>query len=148
MSKPQAVIFDMDGSLCDVTSIRHHVIEKPKNFDAFHYGSSFCPPIEWVAEEARRQYFDHKRNVLIVTAREWRWSELTVNWLDTHSIPFTEMFMRPTGDFRLDRIIKAELFAEISQHYDVVHAWDDNPAIIELWAELGVPHTVVPGWAG
>ena len=31
-----AVIFDVDGTLADVTSIRHYVLQRRKDFDAFH----------------------------------------------------------------------------------------------------------------
>lgn len=140
-----AVIFDMDGTLCDVTSVRHHVVERPKNYDAFHHGSLFCPPIDWVVEEVER----HRaagRAILVVTAREERWRTLTENWLQHHSIGYHVMFMRPTGDFRSDVLIKGEIYDRIKERYEVHHAYDDNPSIIGLWKARGVPHTVVPGW--
>ncbi|WP_092501608.1 hypothetical protein [Agrococcus jejuensis] len=40
-----AVLFDVDGTLCDVRSIRHHVDGTGRrNFDAFHAESIDCPP--------------------------------------------------------------------------------------------------------
>lgn len=42
--KHPAVIFDMDGTLVDVSSVRHFVMDKPKDFDAFHAGTAGCPP--------------------------------------------------------------------------------------------------------
>jgi phosphoglycolate phosphatase-like HAD superfamily hydrolase len=147
LPKYPATIFDMDGTLCDVTSVRHHVIERPKNFDAFHYGSLFCPGIDWVLEEV--DYHRRAGNmILVVTAREERWRSLTQNWLDDHGVPVHELFMRPTGDFRSDVLIKGEILDSLLPRYDIRHAYDDNPSIIGLWKARGVPHTVVPGWAG
>jgi phosphoglycolate phosphatase-like HAD superfamily hydrolase len=145
--KPAAVIFDMDGTLVDVTTVRHHVLDRRrKNYDAFHYGSIFCPPHEWVAAAAR-EHHAAGTVVLVVTAREDRWRALSSGWLDYNGIPHHELHMRPTGDFRRDRLIKAEILADLRKRYDIRHAYDDNPAIIGLWEDEGVPATVVPGWA-
>lgn len=146
MSKAPAVIFDFDGTLCDVTSVRHHVTDpRRKNYKAFHYGSLFCPPIEWVVAEVRRHH-DAGTHILVVTAREQKWHTLSTGWLEHHGIPFHEIHMRATGDFRKDRIIKAEILAELAERFDVQHAYDDNPSVLALWEELGIPATVVPGW--
>jgi len=145
LPKYPAAIFDCDGTLVDTSSIVHHVTRRPKNYDAFHYASLFCPGIDWVLEEV-----DYHRSagnmILVVTAREERWRELTQNWLDDHGVPVHEMFMRPTGDFRSDVIIKSEILDRIKTRYEIHHAYDDNPSIIGLWKARGVPHTVVPGW--
>jgi phosphoglycolate phosphatase-like HAD superfamily hydrolase len=145
-NRPYAVIFDMDGTLCDVTSIRHHVLAKPKNFDAFHYGSIWCPPIDWVAAEAENCAANGYANI-VVTAREQKWGTLTTNWLRHHAIPYDELHMRATGDIRPDTVIKGEILARLQERYEIRHAYDDNPAIIKLWTSHGITTTIVPGWA-
>ena len=146
LPKYPAVIFDCDGTLCDVTSVRHHVLRRPKNYDAFHYASLFCPPIDWVMEEV--DYHRRAGNfIIVVTAREERWRTLTENWLEVNGVPFHELHMRPTGDFRSDVLIKGEILDRLIPRFDIRHAYDDNPSIIGLWKARGVPHTVVPGWA-
>jgi FMN phosphatase YigB (HAD superfamily) len=140
------VIFDCDGTLVDVTSVRHHVLARRKNYTAFHYGSLFCPPIsevidavgEWIAADCK---------IIVVTAREEKWRRLTANWLDTNGVLFDELHMRPNGDFRRDVLIKGEILNELESRYNVRHAYDDNPSIIKLWEQRGIPCTVVPGWA-
>ena len=144
--KRNAVIFDMDGTLCDVTSVRHHVLGKRKNFDAFHYGSIWCPPTPWVAEALHEQAAEG-RAIIVVTAREERWGILAHNWITHHGLFYDELHMRPTGDFRPDTVIKRELHARFASKYNIVHAYDDNPSIVALWRELGIPTTIVPGWA-
>jgi FMN phosphatase YigB (HAD superfamily) len=149
MTKPltrEAVIFDCDGTLVDVTSIRHHVLARPKNFDAFHYASIFCPAIGWVVEELDRHRQDG-RTIVVVTAREYRWGTLTENWLADHAVEYDELHMRPTGDYRSDVLIKGEILARLRERHNIVHAYDDNPAIIDLWRSHGIPTTTVPGWA-
>lgn len=145
--KMDAVIFDMDGTLCDVTSVRHHVLNRRrKNHHAFHYGSLFCPPIHWVMNVAH-QYRQAGFQVLVVTAREEKWRRLTLNWLESNGSPQHGLFMRPTADFRRDKLIKGEILDQLQESFTIRHAFDDNPAIIELWQERGIECTVVPGWA-
>jgi len=145
LPKYPAVIFDCDGTLVDTTGIVHHVTRRPKNYNAFHYASLFCPPIDWVLEEV--DYHRRAGNmIIVVTAREERWRSLTENWLDANGVPWHELFMRPTGDFRPDVQIKSEILDKLLPRYEIRHAYDDSPHIIGLWKARGVPHTVVPGW--
>lgn len=147
LTKQPAVIFDMDGTLCDVTSIRHYVLDRRRrNYHAFHYLSVFCPPFGWVRSEAKRHHAD-KVTVLVVTARREEWQALTEQWLMSHDIPYEEVRMRKQDDPRKDKIIKGEILDDLLETYDIIHAYDDNPSIIELWRERDIPHTVVPGWA-
>jgi Holliday junction resolvase len=55
--------------------------------------------------------------------------------------------MRRKGDYRKDGIIKRELLGEMrADGFNVVRAWDDNPAVVAVWESEGIEVTVVPGW--
>lgn len=41
MNLPEAVLFDCDGTLVDVSGIRH-LLNGPGRFDAFHRASAAC----------------------------------------------------------------------------------------------------------
>lgn len=140
-----AVIFDMDGTLCDVRSIRHLIDEK--GFDAFHYASASCPPIDWVAQAAK-EYHAEGIAVLVVTGRVRKFKSLTAFWLADHGIPSDELETRRDGDFRKDFVIKKEILKRLRQKYNIIRAYDDNPQVIDLWLNEGIPVTVVPGWDG
>jgi hypothetical protein len=147
--KPSAVIVDVDGTLVNVSSVRHFVAGGTKrDFNAFHAGSAHCPPnaeaITWVEEMA-----DAGHHILVVTARMEQWRSLTQTWLDTHMTrPVTDLVMRADQDFRPDFHVKREIHAELAQRFTITHACDDNPAIVALWDELGIPVKVIPGWPG
>ncbi|SES03663.1 hypothetical protein [Streptomyces qinglanensis] len=139
-----AVIFDVDGTLCDVRGIRH-LLDEPGRFHAFHTASVDCPPhahVVGAAHEARAAGL----GVLVVTARSVRFRPHTAMWLALHGVPSDAMWMRAHHDQRPDYEVKRSILARIRERWRPVHAWDDNPAVLALWAEEGIPTTVVPGW--
>lgn len=149
--KPNAIIFDCDGTLVNVSSIRHHLIPTDprftgkKNFDAFHSESVNCPPHSWV----RSSFLLHEYNdikCIVVTARQEKYRPHTSWWLSEQGLHPTEQHHRPNGDFRKDVEIKREILEDLRKRYTIVQAFDDNPAIVELWRSEGIPTTVVPGW--
>ena len=147
-TKPSAVIFDMDGTLADVSSIRHYLkpnVNHGKDFDAFHAESVNVPPHPHVVNHAEcASLLGHK--ILIVTARRWMWRHHTAWWLAMHRVPSDMLIMRGNKDHRPDYEVKKDMLATIRKAYNVIHAVDDNPNVIRLWQEEGIPTTVVPGW--
>lgn len=144
--RPTAVIADIDGTLADVRGIRHHVLTKPKNFDAFHAASAHvsanAQALDFVAAAHAAGHV-----VVVVTARRQRWAGVTATWLAAHMpVPFDGAFHRPDGDFRPDVQVKRDIHRYLARHYDIRAAIDDNPRVVALWTELGIPTTVVPGW--
>lgn len=146
-TKRKARIFDVDGTLCDVSTIRHHVTGDNRNFDAFHLASIDCPPHPHVVKAAQESEAEGIAP-LIVTARQTRYRNVTAFWLAMHHIPSEALYMRRTGDMRPDYDVKRDILASIRDRYEIVEAWDDNPSIIRLWQEEGIPYVLVPGWEG
>jgi hypothetical protein len=145
-TRPKAVIVDVDGTLADVRAIRHHVTTKPKNFDAFHAASAHVPANQQAIDFVTRH---HAAGfiIIVVTARLQTWFDVTRTWLDAHvPVPFDGPFHRPDGDFRPDVQVKRDIYRYLSRHFDIRGAIDDNPNVIALWDELGIPVEVVPGW--
>lgn len=154
--KPRAVIVDMDGTLVNVSSIRHYVRDIPyddgethekrrKDFDSFHKASVLCPAI-WPTVDKVQWYWENRLDVLIVTARDRNYERYTRDWLFKYAVPYTKLFMRDVGDYRPDVDVKRDILAEIEKTWRVVHAIDDNPNVIALWEENEIPVTIVPGW--
>ncbi len=146
----KARIFDVDGTLCDVSSIRHLVRGGPgndyrKDFDAFHRESINCPPHPHVVKAAQESMAEGVAP-LIVTARQTKYRNVTAFWLAMHDIPSERLYMRRTGDMRPDYEVKRDILARIRNSWDVIEAWDDNPNVIQLWREEGIPFVLVPGW--
>lgn len=142
---PEAELFDVDGTLCDVRGIRHYVTGPKRNFHSFHMASAFCPPNPAVVERAHEARAKG-RAVIVVTAREGKYRLLTRRWLTGWEIPFDGLWTRATGDQRPDAVVKREILAKIRLQYRVVKAHDDNPAVGEVWESEGIETVIEPGW--
>lgn len=152
-SRPRAVIFDVDGTLCDVRSVRHFVQgpsggKKPKaDFNKFHEASADCPPFEQVkhlALKAHRIGFA----IVVVSGREAKWADLTAGWLMKNIIPWHELIMRQAGDYRPDHLVKTEIEIEITAKYEPVLAVDDRLDIISVWQAANIPTLQVDASGG
>lgn len=149
---PRASIFDFDGSLCDVRTAlplmpAPEVRASPdlRSWDPYHEATEDCPPISWVHGLARIEA-EMGHAVVVLTARDARWRDLTARWLERHPIPHTELLTRAAGDRRPDAVIKAEILADLRTRYDIRLAVDDRPSVVRMWKAEGVPTVTVPGW--
>lgn len=145
MNKPTAWIFDVDGTLADVREFRHYVLTKEKDFNKFHEHSIYAPAHKHVVDMVHKAKNDGHA-ILVVTARKSRWRNHTAFWLADNGIPSDALFMRGDKDGRKDYEVKKEILEVIKQTWNVVHAVDDNPKIIKLWTEEGIPTTMIDGW--
>ncbi len=146
--RPEAIICDLDGTLCDVSRIRY-LVERPAigkgfkpNFDQFHASSIDCPAYPEVTsllKRARRSGLA----ILIVTGREEKWSFLTSTWLREKNIAYDELLMRRAKDYRPDAEIKAEIAIELSARFDARIAIDDRRSLIDTWKSAGIAAAIV-----
>jgi len=147
-----AVIFDMDGTLADVRGIRHHIVPPTpmpkgwfKDFNAFHSESVNVPPNPSVVNHAvTASLLGHA--VLVVTARRAMYRNHTAMWLALNGVPSDALYMRGDKDNRPDYLVKKDILDSIRTSFHVIHAVDDNPSVIALWQEQGIPTTIVEGW--
>lgn len=145
MGRRPAVIVDMDGTLCDVSSVVH-LQGEPDGFSAFHYGCAECPPhgavVDWCVDHHGRG-----NAILIVTGRDGWARELTTQWLTEHlPVPISGLHMRPDGDFRSNVDVKREIHERLVLTYDIRAAIDDDPEIVGLWQATGIPVAMVLDW--
>lgn len=143
-----AIIVDVDGTLADVSGIRHYVLNDPrrKNFDAFHTAASYVHPHHQVAE-LTTALAGVGFAIVILTSRKERWRHRTRVWLTKWGIPFDALGMRADSDDRRDDDVKRDLYGAMRHlGYDPVLAIDDNPIVVQLWRTLNIPTVIVSGW--
>jgi hypothetical protein len=142
MKRESAVIVDMDGTLCDISTVIHLQAE-PDGFTAFHEACAKCPPnqvvVDWCVDQ---RGLGHE--ILIVTGRDAWAHGLTVQWLSQNfPVPLAGVYMRRDGDFRSNVDVKREIHSRLALKYDIRAAVDDDPEIVELWQEFGIPVALV-----
>jgi hypothetical protein len=144
---PSAYIFDVDGTLANVDPYLHHVRGSNRDYEAFHEASIDALPNIEVVEMLNHAFFD-QMHVIIVTSRKEVWRGLTSYWLAKNDIGHHALYMRSDNDNRPDYEVKKDILLKIKKHWNVIHAVDDNPNVIKLWEDYGIPTTKIGTWDG
>lgn len=154
MNKRKAWIFDVDGTLANVDPILHYVQninnvpDFKKDFDNFHRESIHVPRNEEVVDMLWDVVQNRDEDIIVVTARREYWRSHTAYWLVKNNIPHDALFMRSDKDYRPDYEVKKDILNQINMFWEIIHAVDDNPKIIKLWEENGIPTTKIGNWDG
>lgn len=140
----RAVIFDMDGTLVDVSHRVHH-LDGEKDWKAFHDAMEYDTPVEAIVLLARivkaARLNGEELAVLVVTARhdDPRYERMTRDCLMLHDVPFDRLYMRADTDTRPDHVIKREILQRIlDDGYEPVLAVDDRPEVVKMWRDHGI----------
>lgn len=134
----KAVIFDIDGTLADLSHRLHHIKRQPISWDAFFAEcgqDTLIEPIRDLAHIFKAQ--DYK--VVLVSGRSDICREPTVEWLDKHGVPCDGLHMRRNGDYRQDFIVKSEILdGLLAADNDIRFVIDDRPSVVAMWRDRGL----------
>lgn len=131
-------IFDIDGTLADLTHRLHHIQKEPKDWDAFFAACVDDKPIEHICDLAKT--LQETASVIFVSGRSDRVRAETEAWLAGRGLSGAPLFMRKAGDHRPDNIVKAELLADIrSRGFQPTMAFEDRTQVVEMWRANHVP---------
>ena len=140
------VVFDLDGTLADDHHRQHHLTDGPKDWDAYHAECGRDPVIAPIAEifRAMRDAGGHVREnrVEIWTGRSETVRRITRRWLANHFLDMSMIRMRPEGDHRPAKDLKASWVAEHGKP-DLV--FDNSAHMAEWWRSIGVACADVAG---
>ena len=151
----KAVLFDIDGTLADLSHRLHHITRHPINWDAFFAAVGDDAVIEPVRELAQALHGAGYR-IILVSGRTDKVRDLTIGWLNANAIPFDALLMRREGDTRQDFIVKSELLDVIlAEGHEILCVVDDRPSVVAMWRERGLtclqcrdwdePRAIAPG---
>ncbi len=125
---PQAVIFDLDGTLCDLNG------RNPYDASECEYDLPNYPVIDVL-----RKYVKDGYKIIITSGRKDTWLEQTDNWLKKNGIKPDLFLMRKADDDRPDNELKKEMFMQhIHNKYYVEVAYDDRDRVVDTWREMGI----------
>jgi len=141
-------IFDIDGTLADLSHRLHFIENKPADWDGFFEACPGDAPINDVIDIAGRLAATGAR-IVLVTGRSDAIEEKTLDWLRAHKVPFLTMYMRKAGDHRSDDVVKAELLANLLEDWDnepILGVFEDRQQVVDMYRAKGLRvYQVAPG---
>lgn len=150
MTKRNAILMDLDGTLCDVSHRRHFVATKPRNWKAWNEGMPNDTPNAAVAFVFRALYnyvtshysnvtnSDRDADLIFVSGRSDDYREKTEEWLARHFFEYSALYMRKYKDNRDDSIVKGEIADEIEKTHNILMVFDDRKRVVDMWVNRGV----------
>lgn len=143
----KTVIFDLDGTLCDISHRLHFIRDGDNNWNAFFKACVHDKPKENIIELLKSlQYAEHK--ILIVSGRSEKVKDQTNDWLHNQSIFYDDLIMRPEGDFTPDHILKKRWLDEekFGKLEDILFTVDDRDCVVQMWRDAGLTCLQVDRW--
>lgn len=131
------IILDIDNCISDdawrADKIRWDLEDRQQRYHEYHMLSSF--------DKYRNWQIVCGHDVVISTCRPQFYEQITRHWLHLRGIKPVMLLMRKNDDHRTSNAVKKEHYeASIGAAPDGLHCvYDDNPAIIAMYRELGIP---------
>ena len=132
----EIVIFDIDGTLADVSERIHHVRKKPKNWPAFFQGMAQDKAIHSMVRLCNILYASGIQ-IILCSGRSEEHREETVNWLAQQGVNYHALLLRKNQDRRPDTTVKRELLAGIDKS-KVLFVVEDRSRVVEMWRSEGL----------
>jgi phosphoglycolate phosphatase-like HAD superfamily hydrolase len=131
-------VFDIDGTLADLTHRRNYVASKPKNWSAFDAAIPFDKPFKDIIFLLNMcLQLNHK--VVLCSGRSERTRVVTENWLRENEVQYAQLYMRTDNDHRQDFIVKVELLEQIREQHGEPFIWfDDRQQVVDAIRAQGV----------
>lgn len=127
VNKPNAFVFDIDGTVADMTGVRG--------------------PFDWSKVGKDRPHHDvidvlemlriAGNTLIAVSGRDEICRDATYGWLVRQGIVFEGLYMRPEGSQVRDSAIKHDLYHKyIAPHYNVLGVFDDRSQVVKTWRSM------------
>ena len=140
------IIFDVDGTLMDISHRKKFVEQKPKDWDSFREQTPDDKPITEIFQVAiALQQAGHR--IIIASGRNRSQRGITLKQLMGEGLVFEQIYMRADSDYRPDTILKRELLDKMRANgYDPKMVFDDRDSVVQMWRDAGLKAVqVAPG---
>ena len=132
----ELVIFDIDGTLADISERVHHVRKKPKNWNAFNAGIAQDKAIHSMVRLCNILYAAGIHIVLCSGRNEKNRPE-TIEWLGRQGVNYHELLLRKDEDFRSDAVVKREILQGMDKSR-ILFVVEDRSRVVEMWRSEGL----------
>jgi phosphoglycolate phosphatase-like HAD superfamily hydrolase len=132
----EIVIFDIDGTLADVSERIHHVRKKPKNWNAFFQGMAQDKAIHSMVRLCNVLYASGIQ-IVLCSGRSEEHREQTIDWLAEQGVNYHDLLLRKDNDRRPDSVVKREMLATTDKS-KVLFVVEDRSRVVEMWRSEGL----------
>jgi predicted secreted acid phosphatase len=132
----EIVIFDIDGTLADISERIHHIKRKPKNWNAFNEGIAKDKAIHSMIRLCNILYASGL-HIILCSGRNERNRPETVAWLSHQGVNYHELLLRQNEDYRTDSVVKRELIQNIDKS-KILFVVEDRSRVVEMWRSEGL----------
>lgn len=146
----RAIVFDIDGTLADITHRLHFIQKTPKDWEGF-FSSMLddkpIAPVRLVCESLlalknmeKRMGAEVSHTVIFCSGRPDKYRKETLAWMQSNIYPVPQvLYMRKTGDRRPDDVVKEELLTQMrADGYDPVLVFEDRQRVVDMWRRNGI----------
>jgi hypothetical protein len=132
-------IFDIDGTLCDISHRLHFITDKPVDWGAFYAACDGDNPI-WAVITVARALYAAKQRVYITTGRSDAVRVQTVDWLNKYRVLHHGLYMRKEGDHREDSVVKSEMLDQIlaKKLGEIGGVFEDRQQVVDMFRARGL----------
>lgn len=132
------IIFDVDGTLMDISHRKQFVESKPKDWNSFREETPNDAPIKEVFQVAiALQKAGH--NIIIASGRNKSQRAVTMKQLMKEGLVFIDLFMRSDTDYRSDVVLKREMLGAMRRKgLDPKMVFDDRDSVVQMWRDEGL----------
>lgn len=128
ISLPNAVIFDVDGTLA--------LMNGRSPFDWYDVEQD-TPNLRVI--ELLDMFKSAGKKIIILSGRDGVCRPETERWFERWGIEYDEFFIRDEGNMEKDSIIKERIFRnEVAPKYNVELVVDDRNQVVEMWRSIGL----------
>jgi phosphoglycolate phosphatase-like HAD superfamily hydrolase len=132
----EIVIFDIDGTLADVSERIHHVKKKPKNWNAFFQGMAQDKAIHSMVRLCNLLYASGVQ-IILCSGRSEEHRQQTIDWLTQQGVNYHDLLLRKDNDRRQDSVVKREMLAAIDKS-KILFIVEDRSRVVEMWRSEGL----------
>ena len=132
----EIVIFDIDGTLADVSERIHHVRKKPKNWPAFFEGMAQDKAIHSMVRLCNILYSSGVK-IILCSGRNEEHRAQTIEWLAGQGVNYHDLLLRRSNDRRSDTEVKRELLARLDKS-KILFVVEDRSRVVEMWRSEGL----------
>ena len=144
MAKKKCVVFDLDGTLCDVTHRLKYIQSFPKQRELFH-SSCIGDGVNHRVFELYELFRNSGYSMVLLTCRPKKYEHLTKEWLDSNGVKYDMLISsdkKELTDAKAKRFYKENV---IEPEYEIAFAVDDRKSVIDMWREIGITCLDVAG---